>query len=311
MTSQELMTSKSHTSQDHHGDMRSRRSSAKSERRQTPARVDSFLFLSFYFFFKKFQFPFLASLWFLFQSATLTYSWQPTSVACRSASEVAPLLQSSKPRVVHRSRRWRTRRKGRRRRKKKELQVSRERERERETKQTKPGALVNLMWRFLFFSHQSTIASRNPRSRMKTNLRLRYSFPIRPATSGYHSLWTDKTWSLYPWLFASTGTATRELDLRCWDWTRTFPRRIDNRLASNRTGKIRWQNVCSNNCSFALKEKSDGDVDMVRHESSKLKKHNEKSRNLLVERQLQKARGVRTHWKCMHVHCRDRWYGTP
>ena len=31
-----------------------------------------------------------------------------------------------------------------------------------------------------------------------------------------------------------------------------------------RTGKIRWQNVCSNNCSFALEEKSDGD-DMVRH----------------------------------------------
>ena len=31
---------------------------------------------------------------------------------------------------------------------------------------------------------------------------------------------------------------------------------------------------CSNNCSFALKEKSDGD-DMVRHKSSKLKKHNE------------------------------------
>ena len=64
-----------------------------------------------------------------------------------------------------------------------------------------------------------------------------------------------------------------------------------------RTGKIRWQKVCSNNCSFTLKEKSDGD-DMVRHKSSKLKKHNEKS--MLVERQLQKARGVRTHWKCMH-----------
>ena len=43
-----------------------------------------------------------------------------------------------------------------------------------------------------------------------------------------------------------------------------------------RTGKIMWQNVCSNNCSFALKEKSNGD-DMVRHKSSKLKKHNEKS----------------------------------
>ena len=47
-----------------------------------------------------------------------------------------------------------------------------------------------------------------------------------------------------------------------------------------------------------FKEKSDGD-DMVRHKSSKLKKHNDKSRNLLVEQHLQKARGVRTHWKCM------------
>ena len=74
MTSQELVTSKSHNSQDHHGDMRSRLQRAPElGRRQTPARVGSFLFLSF-FFFKKFQFPFLASLRFLFVSATLTYS---------------------------------------------------------------------------------------------------------------------------------------------------------------------------------------------------------------------------------------------
>ena len=54
----------------------------------------------------------------------------------------------------------------------------------------------------------------------------------------------------------------------------------------------------------SLKEKSDGD-DTVRHKSSKLKKHNKKSR---VERQLQKARGVRTHWKCMHCpSARDRY----
>ena len=54
-----------------------------------------------------------------------------------------------------------------------------------------------------------------------------------------------------------------------------------------------------NNCSFTLKEKSNGD-DIFRHKSSKLKKHNEKS---VVERQLQKARGVRvrTHWKCMRA----------
>ena len=95
------------------------------------------------FFFKKFQFPFLASLRFLFASATLTYLWQPTSVACRSASEVAPLLESSEPRVAHRSRRWRTQGKGGGE-EKKEVHVSRERERNKQ----KPGVLVTLMWRF-------------------------------------------------------------------------------------------------------------------------------------------------------------------
>ena len=44
------------------------------------------------------------------------------------------------------------------------------------------------------FSHQST--SRNQRSRFgKQHWDSATSFPIRPATSGYHSLWTDKTWS--------------------------------------------------------------------------------------------------------------------
>ena len=57
-----------------------------------------------------------------------------------------------------------------------ERERERDRKRERERGKQKPGALVNLMWRFLFFSHQST--SRNPRSRMKTKLRLRVP-PIR------------------------------------------------------------------------------------------------------------------------------------
>ena len=130
---------------------RSAFASSESERRQTPARVGSFLFMSFYFFFlgrlrernthaaglrrmdiflwtsflplfirqvqgtkrtnqeqrlytqrsvktrlsivrvRKFQFLFLASLRFLFVSATRTYSWQLTSTACRSVSKVAPL----------------------------------------------------------------------------------------------------------------------------------------------------------------------------------------------------------------------------
>ena len=210
----------------------------KSERRQIPERVGSFLFLSFYFFFKKFQFPVLASLRFLFVSATLTYSWQPTSVACRSASEVA---EGSKPRVSHRSRRWRTRRKGRRRRRKKgsacfEREREREREREKRSKQ-KPGALVNLMWRFLFFSHQST--SRNPRSRMKTKLRLRYL--LSDSTS--HA----RLSFLVNWQDMITVCMTVCLDGNGNTWTRSPMLRRGLQLFHSestidlpRTGKIRW-----------------------------------------------------------------------
>ena len=82
MTSQDPVTSKSHTFQDHHGDVRSR------ETRQSAALADRFpflgffrtvprpfpvsLFLSFFLFFfyffeiQRFQFPFLVSLLFLF-----------------------------------------------------------------------------------------------------------------------------------------------------------------------------------------------------------------------------------------------------
>ena len=49
MTSQELVTSKSHNSQDHHGDLRSRLQRARDAR--LPRGVGSFLFLSFLFFF--------------------------------------------------------------------------------------------------------------------------------------------------------------------------------------------------------------------------------------------------------------------
>ena len=299
MTSQELVTSKSHISQDHHGDTRSRLQRVARDARLPRRCMGSFLFLSFYFFF---QFPFLASLRFLFVSATLTYSWQLTGVACRSAFEVAPLLESSKPWVAHRSRRWRTRRKGRRRRRKKgSACFERERERERERDVTnKSRLLLSISYGASCFSLTSRRAGIHAHERKQiwdSAAPFRFDQPrqaIIPCELTRHDLCA--------WLFASTGTATRELDLRCWDWTRTFPLRVD--LPG--TGKIRWQNVCSNNCSFTLKEKSEGD-DMVRHKSSKLKKHNEKS--MLVERQLQKARGVRTHWKC--IHRRDREYGTP
>ena len=146
----------------------------------------------------------------------------------------------------------------------------RERERERRNKQ-KPGALVNLIRRFLFFSHQSP--SRNLRSRMKTHLRLGYSFPMRPATSRSYSLRTDKTWSV-------CMTVCLDGNGNSWTWSpmlrldSNFPQRVDNWLASNRKDQV-------TECLFEqlllhFKEKSDGD-NMVRHKSSKLKTHNEKS----------------------------------
>ena len=217
---------------------RSAVASSKSERRLSRGWAVSFSCLSI-FFFKKFQFPFLASLRFLFVSATLTYSWQPTSVACRSSSEVAPLLESSKPRVAHRSRRWRTQRKGRRRRRKQgsacfererereregggEGERERERERERETNEAnKSQVLLSISCGASCFSLTSRRAGIHARE-WKQNWDYATSFSIRPATSGYHSLWTDKIRSLCARLFAATGTATRELDLRCSDVDSNF-----------------------------------------------------------------------------------------
>ena len=207
--------------------------------------------------------------------------------------------QQAPPQVAHRSRRWRTRRKGRRRRRKQgSACFERERERERETnsKQTKAGCSCQ--------SHVALPVSLSPVDEQESTLTNE-----------------NKTETpLPPFRFDQPRQAIIPCELtrhdHCvHDYLPRRERQLVNSISdvetgleifhseSNidlpRTGKIRWQNVCSNNCSFALKEKSDGD-EMVRHKSSKLKKHKEKSRNLLVERQLQKARGVRTHWKCMH-----------
>ena len=180
------------------------------------------------------------------------------------------------------------------RKRKRERERERGKEREKRKKQKLHGCscqshVTCINGHFLYFSHQST--SWNPRLRMKTKDSAT-SFPIRPATLGCHSLWPEKAWPLCAWRFASTGTATRELDLRCSNWTRTFPQRVDNYLAPR--GKMRWQNVCSSNCSFTLKENTDGD--MVRHKSLKLKNH-KKSKELAGRRSaevLQSSRSVRT-----------------
>ena len=78
----------------------------------------------------------------------------------------------------------------------------------------------------------------HPRSRMKKK-KLRLHYLLSDSTShvrlSFLVNWQDV---ITAWLFASTGTATRELDLRCWDWTRTFPQRVDNRLASNRKDQV-------------------------------------------------------------------------
>ena len=184
------MTSKSHISQDHHGDMRSRLQ--KSERRQTPARVGSFLFLSFYFF--SVSFSCLTSV-FVCKCNTdilITACRRRLQICFRGGSaageQQAPGRSSISTMADAEEKEEKEKKNGSAGfERDREIEREREREREREKRnKQKPGALVNLMWRFLFFSHQST--SRNPRSRKKANLRLRYSFPIRPATSGYHSL---------------------------------------------------------------------------------------------------------------------------
>ena len=143
MTSQELVTSKSHTSQDHHGDARSvfeRRAAPDScEVRQSPFPV-----LSIYFFFKKFQFPFLASLRFFFfckcNTDAVMSAYKRRLQICFQVGSAAGEQQAL---VAQRSRRWRTWRaakwKGGQGERKKEVDVSRSRERERERERERAG----------------------------------------------------------------------------------------------------------------------------------------------------------------------------
>ena len=255
-------------------------------------RVGSFLFLSFFFsffFFKKFQFPFLPSLRF----CLYVQHW-----GTHDSLQASPLLESSKGSSISTIADAEEREE--KEKNKKEVHVSRERERERERESERerervrervrvrewererekrnkqnPGALVNLMWRFLFFSHQST--SRNPRSRMKNKTEtplppFRLDQPRRAIIPCELTRHDHCVHDCLPrrerQLVNSISDVETGLELFQSESTMDLPR----------TGKIRWQNVCSNNCSFALKEKSDGD-DMIRQKSSKLMKHNEKSRN--------------------------------
>ena len=109
---------------------------SKSERRQTPARVGSFLFLSFFFFFflRSFSFLFLPHSGFCFKYNTdvlITAYKRRLQICFRGGSAAGE--QQAPPQVAHRSRRWRTRREGRKRRRKQgSACFERERERERE-----------------------------------------------------------------------------------------------------------------------------------------------------------------------------------
>ena len=157
-------------------------------------RPGSFLFVCHSFFLKGLSSFFcLTPVFFFFVSATLTKSCQPTAVACGSASEVSPLLESSKPRLSFS-------RKGRRRTRKcmfQEREIERERdidrERERERHDTsKSWVLLSISCDkqrralLVFLSSvdelESTLAIENK------SLRSAFFFPIRPATSGCHSL---------------------------------------------------------------------------------------------------------------------------
>ena len=293
MTSQELVPSKSHTSQDHHGDLRSRLQRASWDARLLRGWAVSLFCLSTFFKEVLVSFSCLTPV-FVCKCNTdvlmtaykrrLQICFQGGSAA--GASEQQALGSSSISTMADvEEREEKEKKKG-------STSFEREREREKEKRnKQKPGALVNLMALPVFLSPV------NEQESMLTN--------------------ENKTETpLHPFRFDQPRQAIIPCELTRHDhcvhdclprWERQFVNSIsdvetglklfhsESTIDLPRRGKIRWQNVCSNNCSFALKEKSDG-YDMVRHKSSKLKKHNEKSRNLLVERQLQKTRGVRTHW---------------
>ena len=178
-----------------------------------------------------------------------------------------------------------------------ERERERKREREKRSKQ-KPGALVNLMWRFLFFSHQST--SRNPRSRMKTKLRLRYL--LSDSTSHVRLSF------LVNWLGTRHDHGVhdclprreRQLVNLISDvetWTPTFPQRVNNRLASNRKDQV--IECLLEQLLLRFKRK----VGWRRHRQAQKFEAQEAQWKIkeFAGRQLQKVRGVRTHWKCMHM----------
>ena len=88
-------------------------------------------------------------------------------------------------------------------------------------------------------------------------------------------------------------------------WNPTFPQRVDNRLASNRKDQVI---ECLLEQLLLRFKRKVGCDDMVRQKSSKLKNHNEKSRNLLDDSCRKLAECGLTGNACT---CRDRRYGTP
>ena len=280
MTSQDPVTSKSHTFQDYHGDVRSRprQSAACADRflflgifRTVPRPFPVALFLSFFLLrLRGFSFLFLSHFFFLFVlvhghfcSVVVGFSIsQPpfpscqyvipsekytsmTSVDCRvisslhvqfnemkvrlghsyvriqasdgckSAFEVAPLLEGSKP-TAHRSR---------------------------------------------------DVGGREARihahARMKTTRSSAPSLPIWKVTSSYSALpceLTRQNRHVYAGL-PRRRTTTRSRTVR-------LNSKLSKATLTSRTEEIRRQNIRLNSCSFTLKERPDSD-NMVRQKSSK------------------------------------------
>ena len=122
------------------------------------------------------------------------------------------------------------------------MHVSRERERERERERPskqKPGALVNLMWRFLFFlspvdEQESTLTNEN---KTETTLRIPPFRFDQPRQANIPCELTRHDHCVHDCLPRRERQLVNSIsDVETW--TPTFPQRIDNRLASNRKDQV-------------------------------------------------------------------------
>ena len=177
----------------------------------------------------------------------------------------------------------------------------RDRERERETKQTKAGCSCQSHVALPVFlspvdEQESTLTNENktetllPPFDSTSHVRLSFLVNWQDMITVWMTVCLDgngNLWTRSPMLRLDSNFSTASRQATCLEQERSGDRMFVRTTAPSLQKKSRMATTWSGK---------------VRHNSSKLKKHNENSRNLLVERQLQKASRVRTHWKCMHCH---------